>query len=270
MIARELALAIQRRGMADWIAMLGGSAPDSRVVELDGVVGAVVPAVPQRSIANSVSYQDAARLEAALDELAAEYERAGVAAWTVWTPEFDADAIAALERAGHRFDGRPAAMIAELDDFEPPDLGGLDYDAEGDMATLGRINDSAYGFDPGDGMGALFGATPEDLDLRLYRARLDGEVSCVLATIDHEPVEGADGRDCGIYFVATTQTARGRGLATRLLAAALVEARGRGCSTSSLQASAMGASIYTALGYERCFELHMYERRQGGAEAPGA
>ena len=65
-----------------------------------------------------------------------------------------------------------------------------------------------------------------------------------------------------IYFVATREAARGRGLATRLLAAALVEARGRGCATSSLQSSAMGERIYDALGYRPWFRLHMYERRR--------
>ena len=183
-------------------------------------------------------------------------------AWTVWTPEFDREAIAALEAAGHSFDGKPLAMVLELERFEPPDLGGLDYDEGGDMPTLGEINDSAYGFAAGEGMAALFAAHPEGIHVRIYRARLDGETACVLATIDHDGLDGAGGDDCGIYFVATREDARGRGLATRLLSAALVEARGRGCATSSLQSSAMGERIYDTLGYRRWFRLHMYERRR--------
>jgi GNAT superfamily N-acetyltransferase len=261
-IDRDRALAIQRRAMRDWIAMLGGSAPDSRFLEFDGVAAAIVPSVPERSIANSVSYSDAGALSDSLDRLAAAYDEAGVNAWTVWTPDFDREAIAALEAAGHAFDGKPQAMVLELEDFDPPDLGGLDYDESGDMPTLGEINDSAYGFAPGEGMAALFAAHPEGIHVRIYRARLDGETACVLATIDHEGLEGAGGDDCGIYFVATREDARGRGLATRLLSAALVEARGRGCATSSLQSSAMGEAIYVALGYRPWFRLHMYERRK--------
>jgi GNAT superfamily N-acetyltransferase len=260
-IDRDRALAIQQRALADWIAMLGGAAPDSRRLRLGGVSAAIVPSVPHRSIANSVNYVDAAALADSLAALDAAYVEAGVKAWTVWTPEFDRDAILALEAAGHRFDGRPMAMVLDLDRFEPPDLGGFDYDTDGDLPTLGAVNDEAYGF-PGDGVAPLFAERPEGLDLRVYRAHLDGEPACMLSTIDHEPTEGASGPDCGVYFVATRERARGRGLATRLTAAALVEARGRGCATSSLQASALGEPIYTALGYASCFRLHMYERRR--------
>jgi GNAT superfamily N-acetyltransferase len=261
-IDRDRALAIQQRAMRDWIAMLGGSAPDSRFLEFDGVAAAIVPSVPERSIANSVNYTDAGALAGSLERLAAAYDEAGVNAWTVWTPEFDREAIAALEAAGHAFDGKPLAMVLELERFEALDLGGLDYDEGGDMPTLGEINDSAYGFAEGDGMAALFAAHPEGVDVRIYRARLDGQTACVLATIDHDRLDAAGGDDCGIYFVATLEDARGRGLATRLLSAALVEARRRGCATSSLQSSAMGERIYDALGYRRWFRLHMYERRK--------
>jgi GNAT superfamily N-acetyltransferase len=258
---RDRVLAIQRRALRDCLAMVGGSAPSSRVLTLDGVFAAIVPSVPRRSIPNSVTYEDEAALEAALGELAAAYDDAGIEAWNVWAPEFDAAAIAALERAGHRFDGKPSAMVLDLDRFDPPDVGGLDYDDDADMATVGRVNDAAYDYGA-DGMAPLFTERPDGLDLRLYRARLDGEVASVLATIDHDPVDGADGPDCGIYWVATLDTARGRGLATRLLAAALVEARGRGCATSSLQSSALGQPIYEALGYDAYFRFHLYERRR--------
>lgn len=262
MIDRDRALAIQQRAMRDWITMMGRSAASSSVFERQGVTAAIVPAVPQRSIANSVTYAEAGALGAALDELAAAYEQAGVAAWTVWVPEFDREAIAALEAAGHKLDGKPQAMLLDdLERFDPPDLGGLDYDLEGDMESLGRINDEAYGH-TADGMAAAFAADVEELDLRIYRARMDGEPACMLATIDHEAVADGRGRDCGVYFVATPPTARGRGLATRLMAAALVEARGRGCVSSSLQSSAMGERVYAKLGYERYFRLHMYERRR--------
>ncbi len=264
---RDRGLAIQQRAMRDWIAMLAGSAPGSRLHERDGVAAAIVPACPQRSIANSVNYTDAATLTDALGELASLYEEAGVNAWTVWAPEFDAEAISALEGAGHKFDGKPLAMVLDLDRLEPPDLGGLDYDLEGDMPTLGRINEAAYGLAPEDGFAEVFAERPEGLDLRLYRARDEGEIACVLATIDHQPTEGAAGPDCGVYFVATEHGSRGRGLASRLLAAALVEARGRGCATSSLQSSAMGESVYAALGYQACFRLNMYERRRPRGDA---
>jgi GNAT superfamily N-acetyltransferase len=63
-------------------------------------------------------------------------------------------------------------------------------------------------------------------------------------------------------MVATDHRARGRGLATRLMTAALIEARERGCRTSSLQASPLGEPVYTALGYQTHFRYAMYERRR--------
>ncbi|MQA74134.1 MAG: GNAT family N-acetyltransferase [Solirubrobacterales bacterium] len=273
MIDRERALAIQQRALHDLMVFLGGAEPHSRLVERDGVTAAIVPATPTRSLPNSVTYADAGRLAASLDELAGEYESAGVDAWTVWTPDFDREAAAALEGAGHVLDGGPAAMILELDGFEVPDPGDLDHDSEADVATLGALNDVAYGDAHGPGLAPSFARRPEALDLRLYRALVGGEVASVLCTIDHlhpggdaprdPPAQAGPGGgpDCGIYFVATHPSFRGRGLATRLLAVALAGARERGCATSSLQASPMGEPLYAGLGYQRCFRLHMYERR---------
>jgi predicted acetyltransferase len=77
----------------------------------------------------------------------------------------------------------------------------------------------------------------------------------VLATIDHED-------DLGVYFVATYPEHRGKGLASRLLTAALIEGLDRGMRTSSLQSSARGEPLYARLGYEADFRLHLYELRR--------
>src|SRR3954451_15588526 len=68
----------------------------SRAVELDGVLATVTPVLPERSLPNSVIYDTEERLVAALPDLAALYEEAGVDAWTVWTPHFHDRARAAL------------------------------------------------------------------------------------------------------------------------------------------------------------------------------
>jgi GNAT superfamily N-acetyltransferase len=201
-----------------------------------------------------VTYRDAAELATAYPDLAAAYDAAGIVSWTVWVPEFDAAAIDLLERAGHKFDGKPTAMTADLTAYEAPELGDLDWDADCPPGELAAVNDAAYGFAPDVGLRAVFCGSRDDDPLRRYRARVDGEVACVLATIDREG-------DCGIYFVATDPEHRGRGLATRLLAAALIDAVDRGCTTSTVQSSPQGRPIYEALGYEPQFALHLYERR---------
>ena len=241
---RERALALQERGLHDWIALLGASSPGSRVWERDGVIASIVPCCPQRSICNSVAYADAERLGEALDELAAVYEDAGIAAWTVWIPEFDAEAIAVVEAAGHRLDGSPMAMSLELDRFEPLDLGDLDWDRDADPADIGRIN---------------------ELRLRAARRlRRSGRARGPAGPPRAPPLPGPGrrrarvrardldhGGDLGFYFVATHPDHRGLGLASRLISAAMVEGRERGLETSSLQGSPMGRPIYARLGLHR-------------------
>jgi GNAT superfamily N-acetyltransferase len=257
---RDTVQAIQLRAIRDFFEVMARSSPDAGVVERDGVAGLTVPAVPRRSIPNSVVYRDAEGLASALDGLASHYEEAGIEAWTVWVPEFDREAIELLEGAGHAFDGSPAAMVLDLAELPERDLGDLDYGPADSMPLLGELNDRAYGHTR-DGYAPAFVELPQGLPVRLYLARVDGEPASGLATIDHQPVEGAEGPDCGIYWVATPEEFRGRGLSSRLLYAALVEARERGCATSSLQASGMGEPIYAKLGYLLPYRYALYERR---------
>jgi GNAT superfamily N-acetyltransferase len=250
----ERALELQRANLRAWFGVLADHSDGAHLLEHDGVTGVAVPAVPERSVANSVTYDDAERLAAALPALGAAYDDAGVNAWTVWTPEGDTEAIAALKGAGHRFDGQPAAMTLLLSDFEPLDLGDLDWDRAATPDEVGRLNDEAYGYEPGN-LAAAIGDKPYEPPVRSYRARVGGEVACVLQTMDSDA-------DCGIYWVATDARHRGRGLAKRLMSAALVEARERGCETSTLQATGKGYPVYERLGYRTFGRLHMYERRK--------
>ena len=251
---RDRVRQLQWTAMADWVAAMAESSNGASLFEGDGVRGVAVPACPNRSIANSAVYSDAASLLDSLEDLAGHYDEAGVEAWTVWAPEFDTDAIAGLEAAGHNFDGKPLAMVLELKRWEAPEIGDLDWDDEAEAAELARLNDAAYDLDPDDGMGRALAIRPDAE--RLYRARIDGETACVLGTIDHA------GGDLGFYFVATHPNHRGLGLTTRLMTVALRDARERGFETSSLQASAMGEPVYRRLGYEGPFRLNMYERRK--------
>jgi ribosomal protein S18 acetylase RimI-like enzyme len=250
----DAALDVQVRSLMSFARLMGTGDETSRLLERDGVTAAVVPAVPHRSVMNSVAYRDAEGLGVALEDLAATYEEAGVRAWTVWVPERDHEAAAMLEAAGHRLDAEPMAMIADLSRLAEPDPDELDWEPRVEPQILGRINDLAYGWDEGTFGGAItrFG----DVEgLRMYQARIDGEPVCVLGTFD-------DGGDCSIYFVATLPEHRGQGLARRLLHQALVEARERGMATSSLQSTKLGYPVYERLGYEPICRLEMWERRR--------
>jgi hypothetical protein len=87
--------------------LIGAGAEANRVLELDGVTAAIVPSTPDRSVLNSVVYEHAESLEAALGTLADAYDEAGVRAWTVWTRDGDEHAMNALESAGHKLDALP-------------------------------------------------------------------------------------------------------------------------------------------------------------------
>jgi GNAT superfamily N-acetyltransferase len=248
------AIELQRRCLAAFVRLLGRGSDSASLFERDGVLAAIVPACPDRSVINSVTYRDSRSLEAALSELEAAHEEAGVRAWTVWVPEDDREAAALLEAAGHRLDTTPMAMVHNLARLPDPDPGGLDWDDRATPATVARINDFAYGFEEPT-FGAALNALPADLPLRLYQARVDGDPVSVLATLD-------DGEDCGIYLVATLKGHRGQGLSRRLLHVAIAQARDRGLRTSSLQATKLGQPVYERLGYEAICRIEMWERHK--------
>jgi GNAT superfamily N-acetyltransferase len=233
---------------------LGPASPGGRTIERDGVVASVVPAVPERSVMNSVIYDDDRALEAALDELAAEYDDAGVLAWTVWVPEFDGATPKLLARSGHVLDATPAAMVCDPAQVERPAPGELDLLQDATFADVAALNDLAYGYSEEPFRRAL-GDAPA-VGVYLYVATVDGQpAACVVAEDHHET-------DCGIYWVATAPEARGRGLATALMREALADAHERGCRTSTLQATKLGQPIYERVGYRSIGTLEMWERRK--------
>lgn len=236
--------------MRVFVRWLGSASAGASVLEAHGVLAAVVPAAADRSVFNSVVYPDAAALERALPELAAAYSSAGVRAWTVWVPPGDRGARDLLAGAGHSLDAEPLAMVADLDGLYAPEPGDLDWSARASAAEVADVNDVAYGY-----QGRPFAAAIEDLSgLTGYVARVDGKPASVLVTAEE------DG-SAGVYFVATVPEARGRGMASRLLRQALVEARDRGCATATLQATRMGAPVYERLGFRSHGPLEMWERR---------
>jgi len=223
-----------------------------RVVELDGVLATVTPVVPDRSLPNSVVYESEQQLEAALGELARIYDRAGVRAWTVWTPGFHERARRVLTDAGHVLDANPEAMILDLAQLERPRDEDPEPDPEPMAADLGLINDRAYGLT--ETFTAMLGDGPLD-PASAYIARLDGRPAASVVTSDHEG-------DCAIWWVAVTPEARGRGFASGLIRRALAAARERGCDISTLQATKMGRPVYERLGYRGLGPIEMWERRK--------
>jgi GNAT superfamily N-acetyltransferase len=234
---------------------LGRASAGAAVIERPGgVVAAVVPARPDRSVFNAVVYEDPDALLAVRDELDAAYVAAGVLAWTVWVrPEHHALG-AALEAAGHSLDAQPSLMAANLDEVDLAPRIELDLDPEPTWEGLARLNDAAYGIDPSRSFAVAF-AGYEDPVGRLYLARVDGEPAAVVGAHNEDA-------NCEIVFVATAPHARGRGLSSELMRMALREARSEGCQTTTLEATALGEPVYARLGYRSLGRMRMYELRR--------
>lgn len=218
--------------------------------EREGVFGVATPAVPERSVFNSVGYTDPGAFLGAYRQLRDEYDERGCA-WTVWVPEEDLGVARALMEAGHILDAAPRAMAMPLAAVAEPDLTGIEWTGAGDIPTACLINDHSYGYP--EGTWARFNDSAA-AGLRTYLASLAGRPVATVGAIHH------DG-DCEIWSVATEPEARGRGLSTALMRQALWDAREEGCETASLQATKLGRHVYERVGFEDFGALQMWERR---------
>ena len=240
--------------MREHARLVGRGSEGAHVIELPGILGAVCPKVPERSYPNGVMYESQEALIDALPELARHYDEAGVAAWTVWVPEGDAEAAAALADAGHVLDADPAGMTLDLAQLTAPADDELEYRTGGDlMPTVAAVNDRAYTW-PGTPFADFTSRMPCGSTWN-YVAYESGRPVAALAIL---PVEG----DASVWDVATVPEARGRGLAARLLRRALWDAREHGCDMSSLQATKLGEPVYARLGYRSHGALQMWEKRR--------
>lgn len=234
------------------------ASPDGSVVDLDGGVTAfVVPSAPTQSILNCVVHDDRAALAAALPRLAALYRDAGVGSWMVWTLPGDARAPRLLREAGHLLEYEPMAMSLSLAELRAPGEGppvAIDRDAH--PLEITTLNEHANGEPPG-AFGTAFAGLRERCFHR-WAALLDGRPVACAVTWDH-------GDNCMVQWVATDPGAQRRGVAGRLLHAALLAARERGMRTSTLESSYEGERLYERLGYAPLGRLGMW---LGGEPAP--
>ena len=239
-------------GIRDEVEAFGSGAADSKLIRHDGLLASVTPSAPQRSLFNSVYYDDPRALAREIEALSEIYEAAGVRAWTVWVPDADRGIARLLAGRGHALDAEPRAMAMQLADLgsAPPPPDGVLPGAL-DALACAELNDLAYGYGPDGFRAGLAGETA----IRWHGA-FEGEqaVGCVGA-IDV-------GEDCLVTGVATPPAQRGRGIATWLLCRVLADARDRGLATASLQATRAGAPLYERLGFRDFGFVEMWELRR--------
>ncbi len=131
------------------------------------------------------------------------------------------------------------------------DLGGGRLGVEApSLAELGEVNERAY--DAPGTFGPLM-APLRDERVRTYGLRDGDAFVCVAMSL-------AVGDDLSVQYVATDSSHRRRGLAGRLMLAAMAGARDAGMRTATLQASPDGLSVYERLGFRRVATLRAYVR----------
>jgi GNAT superfamily N-acetyltransferase len=239
-------------GVRDEVEAFGSGHPDSRLLRPGGLLASVAPAAPQRSLFNSVFYDDPAALPREYEVLTEAYDAAGVAAWTVWVPDEDRETARLLMERGHALDAAPRAMAMNLEEasVEPPAPEGIEPGPVA-PAVAAELNDLAYGYGPDGFRAGLAGETA----IRWHGAYAGDRPVCCVGTI-------AVGDDCCVTGVATPPEHRGRGIAGWLMVRALAEARDEGMATASLQATRAGAPIYERLGFADFGYVEMWELRR--------
>ena len=235
-------------GFARLQTLLGGHAGSGTVLERDGLVASVVPGSPQSPTLNAAVAIDPEQVAAELERLSERYARANVRRWGVWLDASATSAAQALTQAGMVITSASPGMGAGIDELALP----AEPARTADLATVGHVNDRAYGNHDGR-LERTLAPLPNGI-LRAYRADLNGTAAAVAMALHHNG-------DCGVSFVATVPQARRRGLATKVMCQALADARGRGCTSTTLQATDLGERLYSNLGYRRLCVMQLWERR---------
>jgi GNAT superfamily N-acetyltransferase len=238
------------QGFARLQTLLGGEAAGGVVVEEHGVVASFVPAAPDSPTLNAaIVVADELDLEL-LDAMRMRWEQLGVRRWGIWTDGAKYRVTDTLRTARMRVTSSSPGMSAEI---ELLSLNGRAPARATDLATVGHVNDLAYG-NPDARLERTLSPLPPGL-LRAYAAELQGHAASVALALHHE-------QDCGISFVATAPHARRQGLASDVMQRVALDAREAGLTSTTLQATNLGERLYLALGYRKVSDMQLWERRR--------
>jgi ribosomal protein S18 acetylase RimI-like enzyme len=238
------------QGFARLQTLLGGDAAGGVVIEEHGIVASFVPGAPDSPTLNAaIVAGDELDLDR-LDTMRARWEQIGVRRWGVWTDGGSVAVTDTLRLARMRVTSSSPGMAAEISDLS---LNGRRPAGTTDLATVGHVNDLAYG-NPDARLERTLSPLPPGL-LHAYVAPLRGRPASVALALHHE-------QDCGISFVATAPHARRQGLASDVMQKVAQDAREAGLTSATLQATSLGEKLYVALGYRKVSDMQLWERRR--------
>lgn len=238
------------QGFARLQAVLGGRAAGGALLEQPGLLASFVPQAPDSPTLNAaITLEDALEADT-LKRLRSRYEDIGIRRWGVWTDGGFGAVHQTLLDAGMRLTSSSPGMGSPV---ERLNLNGRGPARAADLATVGRVNDLAYG-NPDSRLERTLAPLPAGI-LHAYRADLDGRPASVALALHH-------GEDCGISFVATVPYARRHGLATDVMQRVAQDAHDAGLTSTTLQATDLGERLYRALGYRKVSDMQLWERRR--------
>ena len=238
------------QGFAQLQTLLGGDAAGGTVTEEDGIVASFVPGAPDSPTLNAAIVVDGELDLDRLDAMRRHWEQIGVRRWGVWTDGASYQVTDALRHARMRVTSASPGMAAEIVDLS---LNGRGPAGPTDLATVGHVNDLAYG-NPDARLERTLSPLPPGL-LHPYVAQLSGRPASVALALYHR-------QDCGISFVATAPHARRQGLASDVMERVALDAREAGLTSATLQATSLGEKLYVALGYRKVSDMQLWERRR--------
>jgi ribosomal protein S18 acetylase RimI-like enzyme len=238
------------QGFAQLQTLLGGDAAGGVVAEEAGIVASFVAGAPDSPTLNAAIVTGSELGLDQLEQMRERWEMLGVRRWGVWVDGANWPVTDTLRLARMRVTSSSPGMAAEIADLA---MNGRVPARETDLATVGHVNDLAYG-NPDARLERTLSPLPPGV-LHAYVAELRGRPASVALALHHQS-------DCGISFVATAPHARRQGLASDVMQQVACDAREAGLTSASLQATSLGEKLYVALGYRKVSDMQLWERRR--------
>ncbi len=164
------------------------------------------------------------------------------------------DFLPLLAERGYR-ENRPETVMTLL---ELPDRNVFRRDLDikrvssaGELAHFQEIVEKSYSLPPGSGPFVVTERLLNLPDAEMFVGYADNQPACTSMLIKTGPV-------AGIYWVATLDRFRNRGLGKAITVESLVAGRTRGCTFASLQASVMGEPVYRRIGFDNPYSYRNY------------
>jgi GNAT superfamily N-acetyltransferase len=238
------------QGFARLQTLLGGDAAGGVVTDEGGIVASFVASAPDSPTLNAAIVVGRELDLERLEHMRERWEQLGVRRWGVWVDGANYPVTDTLRLVRMRVTSSSPGMAAEIAQLS---LNGRRPAHATDLATVGHVNDLAYG-NPDGRLERTLSPLPRGI-LHAYMAELQGRPASVALALHHQD-------DCGISFVATAPHARRQGLAADVMQAVAADARAAGLTSATLQATALGEKLYAALGYRKVSDMQLWERRR--------